>query len=136
MTDRTDNIPLRDPSHLFTSDIYLNHSAVFWPDVDKDHPDNAIWRLVGEPCTLKYWQFESAQMLIDKAGNGGLNLAALWIVDGMLADKDFWYLLSGGDKDTFRWAWRMLGLEFGYSPRWMSQVGLMNPHNNGDFCGK
>jgi len=40
-------------------------------------------------------------MLIDKRGNQGLNLAALHIAAIMQKDHDFWFSLSGGDKDTF-----------------------------------
>ncbi|KAK8870047.1 hypothetical protein IAR55_000617 [Kwoniella newhampshirensis] len=43
--------------------------------------------------------------------------------------------MCGGDKDTFRWAFRALGLEFGVSPRWMSALGIANGFDNGRFCG-
>ena len=129
-------MPLRDPTHLFTAPTYLQHRAVFWPDLTKDHPDNAIWRLVGEPCTFDYWSFESAQLIIDKGGNNGLNLAALWIVVHMLEEREFWFKMCGGDKDAFRWAWRMLNLEFGVSPRWMGMVGFENAFQDRRFCGQ
>jgi alpha 1,2-mannosyltransferase len=130
----SDNAPLSDISHLFDSTTYTLHGkAVFWPDLNKDHPSNAIWRLVGEQCTLDDWSFESGQMVIDKAGNGGLNLAALYLASGMLDDKDFWFKMCGGDKDTFRWAWRILDLDFGRSPRWMSSVGIVD---KGRYCGQ
>jgi alpha 1,2-mannosyltransferase len=132
-----DNIPLRDPSHLFTTPLYhsSNH-AIFWPDLSKDHPSNSIWRLVGEPCTNDLWTFETGQIVIDKAGNDGLNLAALIIAAEMQGDRDFWFHMSGGDKDTFRWAWRILGLDFGMAPRWMSTLGIRNDYDGGKFCGQ
>lgn len=130
----SDNAPLRDPSHLFHSPTYTDHGrAVFWPDLSKDHPDNAIWRLVGEQCTLDDWTFESGQMVIDKSGNRGLNLAALWLAAAMMDDRDFWFKMCGGDKDTFRWAWRMLDLDFGRSPRWHSSVGFVEKEG---YCGQ
>jgi alpha 1,2-mannosyltransferase len=72
-------------------------------------------------------------MVIDKSGDEGLNLAALYLASAMMDDKDFWFRMCGGDKDTFRWAWRALDLDFGRSPRWMSSVGIMY---KGRFCGQ
>lgn len=133
----SDNAPLRDPSHLFDAPLYTQNGrrAVFWPDLSKDHPDNAIWRIIGDTCSLDDWTFETGQFIIDKAGNGGLNLAALWLVSGMLDDEErnFWFKMCGGDKDTFRWAFRALDLDFGRSPRWMSSVGFMD---KGKYCGQ
>jgi alpha 1,2-mannosyltransferase len=64
----SDNIPLRDPTKLFNSERYLNRGAraAFWPDLSKDHVDNAIWRIIGDECTLDDWTFESGQIVIDK----------------------------------------------------------------------
>ncbi|ODN99302.1 hypothetical protein I350_07468 [Cryptococcus amylolentus CBS 6273] len=132
----SDNTPLHSPAHLFTAPLYTSSGrAVFWPDLSKDHPDNAIWRLVGDTCSLEHFTFESGQIVIDKAGNGGMNLAALVVAAGMMRDREFWFRMCGGDKDTFRWAFRMLGLEFGVSPRWMGTVGMMNGFQGGKFCG-
>ncbi|KAL7419528.1 hypothetical protein Q5752_005439 [Cryptotrichosporon argae] len=132
----SDNLPLRDPTHLFSAPAYVERGrAVFYPDLSKDHADNAIWRIVGEPCTLDDWTFESGQIVVDKAGNDGLNLAALWLAAHMQADMSFWFHLCGGDKDTFRWAWRMLDIEFARSPKWMSPLGFLNAHEGGRFCG-
>ncbi|KAK4684123.1 alpha 1,2-mannosyltransferase, partial [Tremellales sp. Uapishka_1] len=132
----SDNIPLRNPSHLFDAPLYLTSGrAIFFPDLSKDHPDNAIWRLIGDRCTLDDWTFESGQIVIDKAGNDGLNLAALWIASYMMGDLGFWFKMCGGDKDTFRWAFRALDLQMGHSPKWMSPVGFLNGYEGGRFCG-
>ncbi|WWD15658.1 hypothetical protein CI109_100080 [Kwoniella shandongensis] len=132
----SDNTPLRSPTHLFDAPIYTSSGrAAFWPDLSKDHPDNAIWRLIGDSCSLDLWTFESGQIVIDKAGNNGLNFAALVIAAGMMNDREFWFHMCGGDKDTFRWAFRALGLDFGVSPRWMSTVGIKNSYDGGRFCG-
>jgi alpha 1,2-mannosyltransferase len=58
----SDNIPLRDPTCLFETESYTKEDsgkAVFWPDLSKDHVDNAIWRVMGTPCTLDDFTFES-----------------------------------------------------------------------------
>lgn len=64
----SDNVPLRDPSHLFESARYRADGAraAFWPDLSKDHVDNAIWRIIGDECDLDNWTFESGQIVIDK----------------------------------------------------------------------
>lgn len=116
--------------------MYTAHGAAFWPDLSKDHPDNAIWRLVGDTCDLSHWTFESGQIVIDKAGNAGLNLAALWIASGMMGEREFWFHMCGGDKDTFRWAFRILNIGWNDSPRWMSALGFKNGFDSGRFCGQ
>jgi alpha 1,2-mannosyltransferase len=132
----SDNIPLRDPTTLFDAPHYLNNGqAAFWPDINKDHPSNAIWRIIDEPCSLDEWTFESGQIVINKAGNSGLNLAALHLAAGMLDDhnRDFWLRISGGDKDTFRWGFRILDIPYAASPQFLTAVGFLESNNA--FCG-
>ncbi|KAJ9103730.1 hypothetical protein QFC21_002190 [Naganishia friedmannii] len=135
----SDNIPLRDPTHLFESKNYIqNGRAAFWPDLSKDHVDNAIWRIIGDQCDLNQWTFESGQIVIDKtkAGNDGLNLAALHLAAYMQSENDFWFHMCGGDKDTFRWAFRALDIPFAVSPMWAVPLGHRNWFENGGrFCG-
>ncbi|KAG8701003.1 hypothetical protein FRC08_004336 [Ceratobasidium sp. 394] len=98
----SDNIPLSDPGLLFDEPLYsTGPRAVFWPDFNKDHPQNAIWRVLGIPCDYSRWELESGQIVIDKRGNNGLNLAALHVAVHMAHEQSFYYSLSGGDKDTF-----------------------------------
>lgn len=130
----SDNTPLRNPEVLFDSPLYEdNGRAAFWPDVTKDHATNAVWRVIGEPCSLNEWSFESGQIVIDKAGNNGLNTAALWLAAGMMAHHEFWFRLAGGDKDTFRWAFRALDIPYAAAPRWMSALGVLD---GSQFCGQ
>jgi alpha 1,2-mannosyltransferase len=91
---------------------------------------------MGDTCSLDHWTFESGQIVIDKAGNEGLNLAALIIAAEMQVEHKFWFHLCGGDKDTYRWAFRALGLQWGESPRWMSALGFLNGFEGGRFCGQ
>lgn len=130
----SDNVPLRKVDELFDAQVYQeNGRAAFWPDIYKDHVTNAVWRVIGETCSLNEFTFESGQIVIDKAGNNGLNTAALWLAAGMSFHHDFWFKLSGGDKDTFRWAFRALDIPYAAAPRWMSALGIMD----GDkFCGQ
>ncbi|KAF8709259.1 putative Mannosyltransferase, partial [Rhizoctonia solani] len=129
----SDNIPLSDPSILFDEPLYRNGPrAVFWPDFNKDHPRNAIWRVLGVVCDYNRWELESGQILIDKRGNGGLNLAALHVAVHMAHEQSFYYMLSGGDKDTFRYAFWALGLDYTPAPRWLSSLGS---ETGSRFCG-
>lgn len=57
--------------------------------------------MTGQRCSAHEWQVESGQILLSKLARGGLNLAALIIAEKMNQAHDFWYKLSGGDKDTF-----------------------------------
>lgn len=54
----------------------------------------------------------------------------------MQNDRGFWFKMCGGDKDTFRWAFRILGLEWSDSPVFMGIAGYHNEFENGDFCGQ
>lgn len=133
-----DNVPLRDPATLFDSPRYLREGsgrAAFWPDLSKDHVDNAIWRLMGVPCDLDHWTFESGQIVVDKAGNDGLNAAALHLAAYMQGDMDFWFKMCGGDKDTFRWGFVALGLPFTSPLKWATPLGDLNQMDNQRFCG-
>lgn len=63
------------------------------------------------------------QVLFDKAGNEGLNLAVLHLADKMLMDGDHFKDLSFGDKDTFRYGFYALDLPWSPAPRVYSPVG-------------
>jgi len=47
-------------------------------------------------CRKEDYQLDSGQILIDKRGQGGMNLAALVAALEMQKDFDFWFKLSGG----------------------------------------
>ena len=62
---------------------------------------NPIWRTLGKACEPQDWQVETGQILVSKLARGGMNLAALFAAEAMNANHEFWFRLSGGDKDTF-----------------------------------
>lgn len=92
----SDNILLADPSYLFSSPIYQEHGIVLWPDITKDGPANPIWRMTGVQCKPDEWQVDSGQILVDKKGQQGMNLAALVTAMGMQRDHEYWFKVSGG----------------------------------------
>ncbi|KAJ4393932.1 hypothetical protein N0V93_003149 [Gnomoniopsis smithogilvyi] len=132
----SDNFPLSDVSALFDAPLFTDPRggrAIFWPDLNRDHPDNAIHRVLGIPCH-KAWQLDSGQILIAKSGNDGLNLAALYLASHMQTEGGYWF--SGGDKDTFRYAFLTLGIPYTPAPRWLAVLGSNLKRGQGDlFCG-
>lgn len=58
-----DNIPLRDPAELFEGLEYTHSGSVFWPDLYKDHPDNAIFRVLGKTCSDTHWPAEAGKSI-------------------------------------------------------------------------
>ncbi|RXK37235.1 hypothetical protein M231_05525 [Tremella mesenterica] len=119
----TDNLPLADPNDLFDSVEYSISHAVFWSDLNKDHPDNAIWRFLARPCNDEDWPAETGQIVFDKRGNNGLNYAILLMSNHMMEDSEFYGNLMYGDKDTFRIGFYLLGLQYVKAPRVFSALG-------------
>jgi hypothetical protein len=103
-----DNIPVVDPTYLFDQLQYLRHGAVFWPDISTIAPHRKIWALTGvhyrrEPAV------ESAQILVDTGRCWRPLALTVWM---NCQHADFWYRHIYGDKDTFHFAWRKLGMEY------------------------
>jgi alpha 1,2-mannosyltransferase len=103
-----------------------------WLTIKHNEADNAVWRVLGKTCNYGEWQVESGQILINKRGNNGLNLAALHVAAHMQTNHDFWFSLSGGDKDTFRYAFWALSAPYFAAPRWLSALGAESAEK---FCG-
>ncbi|EIM24312.1 hypothetical protein E3Q22_00008 [Wallemia mellicola] len=137
----SDNIPIRNPDVLFEDPMYSDSSSprvTFWPDFQKDHPANPIWRILGIPCKSDEWRIDSGQIMFDKAGNDGMNLAALHIAAFMADNHKYWFKLAGGDKDTFRYAFHFLRIPYVHAPNWLAAGGAPTPisrDKNIRFCG-
>ncbi|KAL9936124.1 hypothetical protein V8E36_004966 [Tilletia maclaganii] len=126
-------------------------NAVLWPSIHRDSNENPIWRFVGSPCVSDHWQIDAGQMLIDKRGNGGLNLAVLHIaaymqdisgpvggpgveakeavtVEAQLDGRGgapFFTRLSADGQEALRYAFMVLGLNYTPAPVWPSVAGNM-----------
>lgn len=57
--------------------------------------------MLGRPCSDIHWPAEAGQMVFDKRGNNGLNLAVLHLSAHMMDEEDMYGQLGYGDKDTF-----------------------------------
>ncbi len=100
----SDNVPVRDPTFLFDAPLYKRHGIVLWPDFVRESPANPVLRLLGFDCDPEEFTAESGQVLVNREGQGGMNQAALLAAEAMQRDSAFWFRLSMGDKDTFRYA--------------------------------
>jgi hypothetical protein len=102
-----DNVPVADPAFLFDRLEFTETGAVLWPDLVRLARDNPMWSIAG----IEFRDtpsVESGQIVVDKARAWkGLALAH-W----MNQHSDFFYDFLYGDKDTFLFAWLMLGLPF------------------------
>ncbi|KAE8201860.1 hypothetical protein A4X06_0g3205 [Tilletia controversa] len=178
------SLSLQDPLSLFTSSAFLKGypspepapsssssktkvktapqgplytpNAVLWPGIHRDSQDNPIWRFVGTPCTSDHWQIDAGQMLLDKRGNGGLNLAVLHVaaymqdasepkvagpdnlsgastaltVDAQLDGRggaEFFTRVSADGQEALRYAFMVLGLNYTSAPIWPSFAGNLVP---------
>ncbi|GAA5881637.1 hypothetical protein JCM3774_005704 [Rhodotorula dairenensis] len=131
----SDNIPVRDPAFLFDSVEFRKLGAVFWPDYWKDQPENAIWSILGIQCRDEF-TIEAGQVLLRKSDH----LDAILLVEHMLRDWEFWFQLSDGDKDLFRYAFLALRKRWAVPARHLSTASWLDPNalggNNHDrFAG-
>ncbi|KAJ3301572.1 hypothetical protein HDV03_000648 [Kappamyces sp. JEL0829] len=126
----TDNVPARDPTFLFESQAFQTTGAVFWKDFTVQHKANAIWSILGMGCTHELEQ-ESGQVLIDKSRPE--TLRALYLAAYMQAHRDVYFKLFWGDKETFRLAWRALGVPYHMIRPHLAAVGVKKKDQ---FCGQ
>ena len=69
-----------------------------------------IWGIIGTQCRDE-WEMEAGQIMIDKRRHMDALLLSNWMLD----DWEFWFKLSDGDKDIFRFAFLAVGgLRSGY----------------------
>ena len=99
----SDSLPAADVEPLFDAPGYAQAGVMLWPDFWREDGANAVWAILGVQCRDE-WTTEAGQILINKSKH----LDALWLVQTMLEDWKFWFDISDGDKDLFRYALLML----------------------------
>jgi len=112
-----DNLPVRDPTSLFSSVEFETTGAVFWPDywhprhsIFNIHEKSMLWELLDMPYTNMFEQ-ESGQLLIDRRRHAApMKLAFFY----MFHQPNYFDKLkvAHGDKDLFRFAWLKLEAPF------------------------
>ncbi|KAG3110941.1 hypothetical protein PI125_g9574 [Phytophthora idaei] len=136
-----DNVPVRDPSLLFTFPEFVKTGAIFWPDFW--HPDSTIfgiyenallWELIDMPFVDMFEQ-ESGQLVVDRRRHAApLALVRFYA----LHRPDFFSSLRlvWGDKDLFRLAWLKLEIPFTMIQTPPGMAGIIyNSLLRSDFCG-
>jgi hypothetical protein len=132
-----DNVPVSDPGVLFEHPAYLQTGALFWPDFWKTEPTNPIFDIFELNCTAEFEQ-ESGQLLIDKSRKGVVR--ALQLAFYFQRTQGIYARLLLGDKDTFRFAFRIINIPYHMVKLWLTKVRV-NIASLGDvyqdkFCGK
>ena len=123
-----DNVPVVDPTFLFSTPEYKALGAIFWPDFTRLAATREIWELTG----LEYRdepEFESGQIVVNKQRCWKALSLAMW----MNEHSDFWYRYIHGDKDTFHFAWRKLGVEYAM-PAYGIEPLLIPDRRDGAMC--
>ncbi|GAB9465228.1 hypothetical protein Gpo141_00002643 [Globisporangium polare] len=136
----SDNIPLRDPTHLFDSREFVKFGTLFWPDFWKPaldnpfnvHEQSALWQLLDMPF-IDMFEQESGQLLVNRTrSKDALNKLMFYAanVPRLLTDWDLVY----GDKDLFRLAWLNTTTPF-YFGRHLLALGGLYDEKEDFFCG-
>lgn len=130
-----DNVPLADPSFLFSSSAYSSTGALFWHDFTSDPHWIApeFWSTHDLPYNAGEYEFESGQMVVDRARVWDALLVAAEINRRYSSYYRFMY----GDKDTFRVAFKMTGTPYSVVPVHAELLGSLLPSSSGRalFCG-
>ncbi len=106
-----DQVPVRDPEEIFNWPEYREFGAVFWPDVVDISNDNPVWKLLGlTQMTRVSW--ESGQLCINRKRHW----LSVCLVDAMNQDRETFYSMVYGDKDTFLLSWLLTGASFALIP--------------------
>jgi hypothetical protein len=124
-----DNVPVRNPEYLFDSPSFRRTGAVFWPDYGRLAPNRSAWAVFDVPYQDEP-EFESGQLLVNKARCGHALRLALWYNE----HARFFYQHVFGDKETFHLAFRRLGAPYAMPARPIRTLpGAMCQH---DFQGR
>ncbi|GAA5992174.1 hypothetical protein JCM11641_007787 [Rhodosporidiobolus odoratus] len=119
------------PAGLWEAKSYQRLGVIFWPDYWRTQPDNSIWAILGVPCRDE-WEQEAGQILIDKRRNLDALLLAEWMMDS--SRFKYWFNMSDGDKDMFRFAFLALRKRWGVPGRYVT-VGALPRNTMSGFCG-
>jgi alpha 1,2-mannosyltransferase len=127
-----DSTPVTDPTFLFEDKRYKATGSLFWPDYWTTHSANPIFTVTGVEQTVER-EMESGQMVVNKA----VAWTAINLVNEL--QTDLYYSLVNGDKDTFKFAWKIAGVPFTMNEYNPAAIGMDREHMVKDgttgFCG-
>ncbi len=123
-----DNVGVADPTYLFDDEHYKATGTIFWPDFWKTEKTNPIWQIVGSE-QYDLIEQESGQLLINKE-RCWRELNLCWYFN---LNREYYYQLLLGDKDTFKFAWLALGSPYSMVPTPVGFAGFRE--DTGQFHG-
>eukprot|EP00040_Diaphanoeca_grandis_P033971 m.209000 g.209000 ORF g.209000 m.209000 type:complete len:482 (-) comp33026_c0_seq9:249-1694(-) len=150
----SDNIPLKDPSFLFDTQLYLDKGALFWPDfcnmisvrretfgvfgfeepAAQPQPRTNKTTIWSERCFEGIaTELETGQVLLNKKRSW----QALRMILYINKHHDFFLKrLFHGDKMTFHWGFVAAGEEYAVVPYPAGSLGIQAQHKQSTtFCG-
>lgn len=123
-----DNLCTTDPAYLFDSKEFRETGAIFWPDMWHTGINNPIWKIVDSNDYDSYEQ-ESGQIMINKEKCWkAMNLCMYFNLQ-----KDYYYQMLYGDKDTFKFAWVALRQDYHMIRTPLSFCGYNNEREKNFF---
>jgi hypothetical protein len=120
-------MPLQNPESLFSTPEFRKTGALFWPDYWKFSSDNPLWQITGQACEDE-WEQESGQLVLDKEKSW----RPLWMSMFFQMDHEFYFKIILGDKDTFRFGWKITDTPYHMISHPASTAGRFR---QGRFCG-
>ncbi|KAJ3392282.1 hypothetical protein HDU84_004547 [Entophlyctis sp. JEL0112] len=88
--------------------------ALFWPDYRPTTPDRRIWALMGFARATFDREWDSGVALVDKSDD--VVRAAIEAAEYLCVQANFYFKHFWGDKEAFRWAFKVLGRELLKAP--------------------
>ena len=132
-----DNVPVQDPTFLFSTPQYKKNGAIFWPDLYTGEgcgEYRSLKREAWDICQVPYRdeaEFETGQLVIDKKPCW----LPLQLAMHLNEHHDFYYAFFCGDKDTFHLSWHRVGQPYALAPNAFSS-DLSRYWFQHDFDGK
>jgi ADP-heptose:LPS heptosyltransferase len=106
-----DNVPVLNPEFLFDTAPFKEHGAIFWPDQGRLAAHATAWK-VFDVSYRDEPEVESGQVLVNKSKCWAPLLLCLWYNE----HASLFYKHVYGDKETFHFAFRRLGVSFAMTP--------------------
>lgn len=117
-----DNNCMADPTYLFDSEQYRLYGTIFWPDFWTTEHTNPIWEITGS-ADFDSIEQESGQIVINKEMCWKeLNLCLYFNLN-----REYYYEMLLGDKDTFKFAWLALGTKYNMIETHVGFCGFEEP---------
>ncbi|KAJ3124205.1 hypothetical protein HK098_001320 [Nowakowskiella sp. JEL0407] len=135
----TDCFVLRNPEYLFDTEEFKISGTIFWPDLWKTSTDSPAWRYFDQTCVDEFEQ-ESGITVVDKK-RAWKALGLLWYFNRDDDIRSFLYRFLHGDKDLFRFSWKITETPVHLIQTYLGLGGFMtnsdknDPNSSLQYCG-